>query len=300
MSVSGVECGGAGQACATGGMGICATGVTSCDSGTLRCAPLGAGEPERCDGLDNDCNGVVDDGATCDNPQEICVNGECVPRCTLGQEFGCTEDTQCDQQAGVCIDPKCKGITCPPDQICRAGVCGGACDGIVCPHGITCRDGACVDPCAGKSVRRRARSAWAASACPAATPAAASPARRRFRATRGPARASIRPARTAARAGQYCDAGSCKDACDGAVCPPKHQCVMGQCVPSSTPNGTGGGDGTGGGGSGGADGGVGGNGATGAGGCGCAEPARPRGGTSGAFFVAILFGLGARRLRHMM
>ena len=150
MSVDGVECGGAGVACDTGGSGVCGSGVTTCTNGTLGCTPLGAGSPERCDGLDNDCDGVVDNGAVCDNPEEVCVNGECVPRCTLGQEFACTDEgTECDQTRGVCIDPRCDDVTCPADQVCRAGVCSGACDGIVCPHGIRCRDGACVDPCVG-------------------------------------------------------------------------------------------------------------------------------------------------------
>jgi MYXO-CTERM domain-containing protein len=74
---------------------------------------------------------------------------------------------------------------------------------------------------------------------------------------------------------------------------------MGQCVPSSTPNGAGGNGGSGGGASGG--GGAGGaNGGGGGGGCGCAAPARQRGGTTGAFLLVIVFGLGVRRLRFTM
>jgi len=296
MSVSGVECGGAGKPCATGGKGICAAGVTTCANGTLSCTPLGGGEPERCDGLDNDCNGVVDDGAQCDNPEEVCVNGECVPRCTLGQEFGCTDDTQCDPDAGVCIDVACKGVTCPPDQTCHGGACGDACSGIVCPHGISCQNGACVDPCAGKTCAAGQVCAGglclpgcgacggvtcsAPLACDAATGACVDPS-----------------CPSGCPAGQYCDAGACKDACDGAVCPPKHQCVMGQCVPSSTPNGAGGNGGGGGGGSGGVNGAGGGAGGP---GCGCAAPARPRGGTTGAFVLVVVFGLGARRWRFTM
>jgi MYXO-CTERM domain-containing protein len=81
---------------------------------------------------------------------------------------------------------------------------------------------------------------------------------------------------------------------------------MGQCVPSSTPTGNGGSAGNGGGSGGGAGSGSGGNGvgtnpATGGNpGCGCAAPARQRGGTTGAFLVVIVFGLGARRLRFTM
>jgi hypothetical protein len=300
MSVSGVECAGAGKPCATGGQGICGAGVTTCASGTLSCTPLAGGEPERCDGLDNDCNGTVDDGAQCDNPQEVCVNGECVPRCTLGQEFGCTDDTQCDTTRGVCIDVKCQNVTCPADQTCHGGVCGDACTGITCPHGITCTNGACVDPCMGKSCSAGqvcvgglclpgcnacgGVTCSAPLACDASTGACSDPS-----------------CPQGCPAGQYCDSGACKDACDGAVCPPKHQCVMGQCVPSSTPNGSGGNGGTGGG-SGGAGGGsgVGGNGGGSVGGCGCAEPARPRGGTSGALLLVVAFGLFAGRWRFTM
>jgi uncharacterized membrane protein YgcG len=295
MSVSGVECGGAGQPCATGGKGICASGVTTCDDGTLHCTPLAGGDAERCDGLDNDCNGVVDDGATCDNPNEICVNGECVPPCYAGEEFGCTDDTQCDQKRGICIDPKCVGVTCPPDQTCRGGVCGDACSGVVCPHGIACVNGACVDPCVGKScdagkVCVGGLCLPGCNACGGVTCSAPLACDSSTGACTDPSCPSGCPA------GQYCDSGACKDACDGAVCPPKHQCVMGQCVPSSTPNSGGNG---GSGGSGGA-GGSGGNGAGGgsSGGCSCAAQARKqRGTTNGAFFLVALFGLGVGRAR---
>jgi hypothetical protein len=294
MSVSGVECGGAGQPCETGATGVCSGGVTTCSDGTLRCEPLGAGSAERCDGLDNDCNGAVDDGAQCDNPQEVCVNGECVPRCTLGQEFGCSDDTQCDAEAGVCIDVACKGVTCPVDQICRHGTCGDACYGIVCPHGIRCRDGACVDPCAGTScgggqVCVGGLCLPGCTACGGVTCSAPLACDATTGACSDPSCAGGCPA------GQYCDSGACNDACGGAVCPPKHQCVLGQCVPSSTPNGAGGGTGSSGG-----SGATGGNGVAGAGGCGCAQPARQRGGSSGAFVLVVLFGLGARRLRFTM
>jgi hypothetical protein len=79
-----------------------------------------------------------------------------------------------------------------------------------------------------------------------------------------------------------------------------HQCVMGQCVPSSTPNGgsggVGGSGGSGGSGGAGAGNGVGGGG--GGGGCGCAAPARQRGGTSGAFLLIVALGLLTLKMRE--
>ena len=298
-SVDGVECGGAGAPCDTGKKGVCASGVTQCDAGMLHCVPLAAGEPERCDGLDNDCDGVVDNGAGCDRPQDICVNGECVPRCTLGQEFACSDGLQCDPDAGICLDPACSGVSCPADQVCRGGRCVTACDGIVCPHGIRCRDGACVDPCSGKScpagqvcaggLCRPGCSACGGVSCaaPLACDAASG--------------ACVDPScPSGCPAGQYCDGGACKDACDGAVCPTGHVCQMGQCVPASTPQGgnPGAGDRDGGAGRDGGNGGNGGSGVT-AGGCsGCAAPQHPHGSPAGAFVVLLAFGLGARRLRR--
>jgi hypothetical protein len=53
-----------GAACSTGLPGACSGGTTACSGGALTCTADSAGTPEVCDGLDNDCNGAVDDGVS--------------------------------------------------------------------------------------------------------------------------------------------------------------------------------------------------------------------------------------------
>ena len=55
--------------CQTGEPGVCAEGRTRCVEGCLTCVRLVEPSPELCDNLDNNCNGVADDGA----PQEMGV-----------------------------------------------------------------------------------------------------------------------------------------------------------------------------------------------------------------------------------
>jgi len=138
-------------------------GGADCDDDNRR---ISVGETERCNGEDDDCDGMVDDGATCDEG-EVCEAGACAcktgfTRCDGGGPGGgggtCV-DLKSDQahcgmceincgSAGVCNDSKCE---CPaPGELCgelcvntqysfqNCGMCGEACD-----PGQACVKGAC-------------------------------------------------------------------------------------------------------------------------------------------------------------
>jgi MYXO-CTERM domain-containing protein len=235
-SVSGVECSGAGVACNTGKLGVCAQGVTECGSDAMvTCKQVHQPSPEACNGVDDDCNGQVDDGATC--PQgEVCDNGKCVPHCG-SIEYPCNANAACDPKSGLCVDPKCVGVTCGSGQICIAGTCGTPCTGVTCPHGQTCLGNTCIDLCAG--VTCPAGQVCAEGGCvpscgqcgglTCASPLSCD-------GKTGLCADSSCPG--GCSAGTHCASGSCVDDCQGARCPAGQSCQAGQCVaPGSSKDG---------------------------------------------------------------
>jgi len=287
-SVDGVQCGGAGADCNTGKLGQCSRGLTTCDKGVVSCTGLTQPSPEICNGLDDDCDGVMDNDATCPDGK-VCANGQCVPRCAQSAEFACAADLACDAVTGVCIDPKCSGVTCPAGQLCRGGNCVGPCDGITCPHGTECIKSACVDPCA--QVQCPSGQVCKEGICLAGCNQCGGIACGALQcATSG---ACTDPSCPSCPGGTWCDHGVCHDACDGAVCPPGQTCAGGACVPIN--GAVGGSGGTGGspvGGSGNGDG------ANGNGSCSCGAMARPSGPSKlSSLFALFLLGLLFRRRR---
>ncbi len=232
-SVDGVECSGGGVACATGKKGRCSVGVKTCASGALGCTPVFQGEPEVCDGVDNDCNGNVDDGATCAAADAICQNGECVHKCG-GNEFPCKiPGTACDQATGFCVDPTCIGVTCGADQICHKGKCGAPCEGVVCPKGQTCTGAACVDLCSTKTCPsgQACKDGICFAGCAQCGGLACTTPETCNTAT---GTCSDTSCTTSCPGGTRCEAGQCKNACDGVTCPNGTTCEKGQCGSATT------------------------------------------------------------------
>jgi hypothetical protein len=114
-----------GNGCLTGQPGQCSAGLYVCSGGQLACQPVNPSSSEVCDGLDNDCDGSVDEG----NPGGggACSTG--LPGICAAGAYACSGG----------------GATCVQTTQATAEVCGNGldddCDGQVdescgCPHSI--------------------------------------------------------------------------------------------------------------------------------------------------------------------
>ena len=88
----------AGTACETQGQGVCRAGTWACTQGALTCVGTGTVSLERCNGLDDDCDGATDE-----------------PFVTLGQS--------CDAGVGACA--RVGTISCQPDGSAACSVAAG-------------------------------------------------------------------------------------------------------------------------------------------------------------------------------
>jgi hypothetical protein len=99
---------------------------------------------EACNGQDDDCDGLADDGAglCAGTDGALCLCGACAVPCFRGE---CVGDTVC--ASGFCVADPCCGVRCPGTTVCISGRCPTPVDcGGACGDGLVCRDGACVTP----------------------------------------------------------------------------------------------------------------------------------------------------------
>lgn len=267
--VEGITCAGGGGDCDTGVPGICAAGTMQCHNGALTCMPQLEAGAEICNGLDDDCDGVVDEGDTLCGANKVCDRGQCVDGCFEG-EFSCPIGLVCNDR-DFCVTPSCADVECPPGEVCQEdGTCKAPCDGVTCPMGQVCRVGACADPCDG--VACDDGQVCDAGVCKGDCDCTPCPDGETCMPDGSCLETACRDVQCAA--GELCVAGTCLDTCEGAVCPTGQICSAGACVPGggsggSGGSGSGGTGGTGAGGSGGSGaGGTGGSGGTGAAGSG--------------------------------
>jgi MYXO-CTERM domain-containing protein len=243
FAITGVTCDGGGIPCTDTGMqGVCSTGVTQCVVGsTPTCVPTIKPSPEKCDNLDNDCNGMVDDGTGLCPGNQVCSNGQCVDPCS-DTEFPCGPILVCVN--GLCVDPGCENVTCNVGQVCHGGVCVGGCDGVVCPTNQICELGVCVDPCAGVTCKL---GACVLGTCVQSCSCQPCPSGQTCTSTGACVDTGCDT--ITCNAGQVCVKGACMDACANAKCPGGASCTNGQCgqpMPPPPPTGTGGNTGSGG------------------------------------------------------
>ncbi len=138
--------------CGQSSVGICKMGTQTCQNGTWgECVGAVYGEEDDpCDGLDNDCDGQVDEYCECIEGKEIACGsnqGTCesgTQTCEHGYWTGCKGNIGPIEEFCDGLDNNCDGITdnnvvCMDEGSCRCGRCVSPC------YGDTCRGGTCID-----------------------------------------------------------------------------------------------------------------------------------------------------------
>lgn len=233
--VTGLDCQGGGVSCTVPmAQGICADGTTQCSNGgtTINCVSNTPARSEVCNGLDDDCDGTID------NPEapnlcptgEVCSQGVCVYPCT-NSEFPCSPPTVCDTTDQLCKERSCIGVACDSGQVCHGGLCVGGCEGVTCPPDQVCRIGTCVDPCSG--INCDSSQVCQNGACVSPCSCRACPSGQTCTTggtcvDQGCDTVTCNPPAT------VCVKGACQDGCQGVVCPTGQSCSGGEC---SVPDG---------------------------------------------------------------
>ena len=221
-----------GDPCADDGFGRCrGTGRRVCNAagdGT-ECSITTPGEPpeeEVCNGLDDDCDGLVDEGLSCIPPcvptgDDLCdgLDNDCDGATdeddpAVGTPCGSSDVPPCRLGENLCLGGRiiCVGAVEPRDETCNGldeDCDGTADDDAPCPPGSLCLDGACRREC-------DIGSEWE---CPPGYDCIEVPAG--WYCVPGPC-ADCAP-------GEVCVDNECVDPCAGVTCAENERCVFGTC-----------------------------------------------------------------------
>ncbi len=199
----GVPCGSA--------VGQCMRGMSMCEKGKIVCNDKGP-SAEVCDGLDNDCNGQVDD-------KLVPPASECPPP---GLPPGKPVVGECRAGMFVCAPAsdgkwgwQCRGAVGPQTEICdgKDNDCDGKADNeAMCPGASICIDGSCVQKCSTEEFSCPSDRMCKDGLC------------------------ILRPCvGVKCDDGQYCDSeGKCADFCARVTCPKGYTCQAGVCTDCNT------------------------------------------------------------------
>jgi MYXO-CTERM domain-containing protein len=185
--------------------GFCKPGFKTCTKAVWGACQgeIGPGK-ELCNGLDDDCDGAVDEQAECPSGS-TCVEGACTLPCGSG-EFVCPKGQLCKN--GWCVLDPCDPTQCPDGHVCKAGQCFDPCQYVSCGKYETCVKGTCVD----QSCYNPANTCPPGQLC-----------------VQGKCVADA-CAGVSCAADQYCDDGSCTKLCATVTCPAGQLCKAGVCV----------------------------------------------------------------------